>query len=143
MKTVPVIQLDLSPKEEAAFAVADNKTGELAEWDYSILKDILEELRSENLNMCDFGFSEAQLHALREPKCDFPWEKYQEEMAAMKVRTHVLIALKIPTNDAAAVKKAVARHAAQVGIKNNDKAIVAGTVLMALLGLGGGNGQTS
>ena len=41
MKSVPVIMLELSEAQRDAFAVADNKTGEIADWDYPRLRKIL------------------------------------------------------------------------------------------------------
>ena len=45
MNSVPVIILELSEAQREAFAIADNKTGEIADWDYSRLREILEKLK--------------------------------------------------------------------------------------------------
>ena len=42
IKSVPVIMLELSEAQRDVFAVADNKTGEIADWDYPGLRKILE-----------------------------------------------------------------------------------------------------
>lgn len=60
MKTVPTIVADdLTEEQVKAYRLADNKTGEIAEWDFDKLlielKDL--ELNSE-LDMADFGFLE-------------------------------------------------------------------------------------
>ena len=56
---VPVIVADdLTPEQVKAFRLADNKTGELAEWDDDLLASELEELDNLDFDMSDFGFEE-------------------------------------------------------------------------------------
>ena len=50
LQFVPVIYADLNDDEAAAYAIADNKLGELASWDDSLLKEILEDLQSKDFN---------------------------------------------------------------------------------------------
>lgn len=58
LESVPcVVADDLSPEEAKAFRLADNKTGELAEWDFSSLEAELSAL-SASFDMEAFGFSE-------------------------------------------------------------------------------------
>lgn len=55
MKQVPVIVADdLTPEQVKAFRLADNKTGELAQWDMAKLGIELEGI--EDIDMTDFGF---------------------------------------------------------------------------------------
>lgn len=59
LETVPcIIADDLTPEQVKAFRLADNKTGELAEWDFSALEIELAELSEMALDfdMSDFGF---------------------------------------------------------------------------------------
>lgn len=54
METVPcIIANDLTNEQIKAFRLADNKTAELATWDFSKLFD---EIQGINLDMADFGF---------------------------------------------------------------------------------------
>lgn len=54
METVPcIIANDLTDEQIKAFRLADNKTAELATWDFSKLFDEIQEI---NLDMTDFGF---------------------------------------------------------------------------------------
>ena len=57
LKKVPVIVADdLTEEQVKAFRLADNKTGELAEWDFEKLE---EELRAlDDIDMASFGFEE-------------------------------------------------------------------------------------
>ena len=68
LRTVPVIVADdLSEEQVKALRLADNKTGELAEWDFELLElemgDIL------NLNMEDFGFEVPEILIDGEEDC--------------------------------------------------------------------------
>lgn len=59
LETVPVIVADdLTPEQVKAFRVADNKTAELAEWDFEKLKTELAELI--DFDMQQFGFDEIE-----------------------------------------------------------------------------------
>jgi hypothetical protein len=64
MKSVPVITLPLSDQDSKRFAIAENKTGELADWDTPKLKSILDELHSEDLDLGSLGFSQRELRRL-------------------------------------------------------------------------------
>lgn len=57
LEEVPcVIADDLTPEQVKAFRLADNKVGELAEWDFDLLDLELEELENVNFDMEGFGF---------------------------------------------------------------------------------------
>lgn len=59
MAEVPcIIADDLTPEQIKAFRLADNKTGELAGWDFNLLDDQLAELGS--IDMSAFGFDAAE-----------------------------------------------------------------------------------
>lgn len=55
MNEVPVVVANnLSPEQVKAYRLADNKTGELANWDMGLLNDELDDIM--NIDMSDFGF---------------------------------------------------------------------------------------
>lgn len=55
MDKVPVVVADnLSPEQVKAYRLADNKTGELTDWDNALLSDELDDIL--NIDMSDFGF---------------------------------------------------------------------------------------
>lgn len=55
LKEVPVVVADgLTPEQVKAYRLADNKTGELAGWDFAAMEAELSEL--ESLDMSVFGF---------------------------------------------------------------------------------------
>jgi len=61
LKTVPVRFLDLDPTDAHLLALADNKLGEIAEWDEAILAGVLKEMKSQ---LPDTGFTESEYEAL-------------------------------------------------------------------------------
>jgi len=64
MDKVLVRYLDLDPAEAAALALADNKIGELADWDDEGLRAVLLELDAEDVNLDGLGFTDEELDAM-------------------------------------------------------------------------------
>jgi DNA modification methylase len=59
LEKVPVhVARDLSPEKVKAYRLADNATGDLAEWDYELLPIELEELKEVGFELGLLGFSE-------------------------------------------------------------------------------------
>ena len=55
LQKVPVhVATDLTPEQVVAYRLADNKTGELAEWDFALLEQELENI---DFDMSVFGFN--------------------------------------------------------------------------------------
>jgi ParB-like chromosome segregation protein Spo0J len=69
MTHVPVRYLDLDEKQAHALAIADNKLGELAEWDDKLLSGILAQMHDE-VDLGVLGFTDAELGALIGPTLD-------------------------------------------------------------------------
>jgi len=62
---VPVhVATDLTAEQVRAYRIADNKTGELAEWDFEILPIEIVALTGGDINLGDFGFDEKELAQL-------------------------------------------------------------------------------
>lgn len=61
---VPVRLMDLSQEEAEALALADNKAGELANWDNEQLATILADLERQEFDLEELGFSDAELEKL-------------------------------------------------------------------------------
>ena len=65
LETVPVIMADdLTDEQIKAFRLADNKTGELAEWDFARLKEELEKIQE--IDMDEFGFMTEAIQTFKE-----------------------------------------------------------------------------
>jgi len=67
---VPVRFLDLDPAQARALALADNKLGEVAEWDDGMLAEVLAELEAESVDLDGLGWSDEELAALLESPDD-------------------------------------------------------------------------
>lgn len=61
---VDIVVSDLSPEDLSAFAVTDNRTGELSEWDVAQLRDVLDELRAVGVSVEGLGWDTGELVAL-------------------------------------------------------------------------------
>lgn len=69
LSSVPcVIADDLTPEQIKAFRIADNKTAELAEWDFDALEKELAELTAFDVDMSVFGFDESIFDEMSEPQ---------------------------------------------------------------------------
>lgn len=53
-----IVADDLTPEQVKAFRLADNKTAEMAGWDFTLLQDELAELA--DFNMVDYGFTKQE-----------------------------------------------------------------------------------
>jgi len=63
--SIDVVTTDLTGAEASAYAIADNRTAELAEWDDPVLKATLEALADEDRALLDAcGYTEAELDEL-------------------------------------------------------------------------------
>ena len=71
LDTVPVVVADtLTPEQVKAYRLADNRTGELAEWDDGLLGDELQELFDADIDMEQFGFDMGFLDDEEEPEAE-------------------------------------------------------------------------
>ena len=59
LQNVPVRFLNISQTEAELFSIADNKLGEIADWDHDMLKELLNALPEHDLS--DIGFSQNEL----------------------------------------------------------------------------------
>ena len=64
MDKVSVIVVEMTDAQRRAFAIADNKTAEIADWDFPKLREVLEELRSEEIDIKNLGFSDEEIRRL-------------------------------------------------------------------------------
>jgi len=68
LEKVPVhVAKDLTPEQIKAYRIADNKTAELADWNYDLLPIELSELQGMDFDLGLLGFSEDELAKLLDP----------------------------------------------------------------------------
>lgn len=63
---VPVRFMDLEEGEALALALADNKLGELADWDDELLESVIRDLDADGVDLDDLGWSDDELAAMLE-----------------------------------------------------------------------------
>ena len=63
-ETVPVVITDISPEKAKAYRIADNKTNEYSDWDFTKLHQELGELLDQNYDLSNLGFEEAELESI-------------------------------------------------------------------------------
>ncbi|UCF00435.1 MAG: ParB N-terminal domain-containing protein [Planctomycetota bacterium] len=135
MKSVPVITLELSEAQRDAFAVADNKTGEIADWDYPKLRKILENLKCKKINLPSLGYSPGELQALLTQQKEFDWKAFEERFKTKLTSMYVLLPIKVSMETKEIFKEAIKELVDEHGIKEKDPAKAAGQVLGVLLGV--------
>jgi len=64
MTHVPAIQIQMGESQRKAFSIADNKTAEIADWDFPKLSEIMEELKLEDFDIHDLGFTDVDIRNL-------------------------------------------------------------------------------
>jgi len=136
LATVPGIQLSLTRAQREAFAVADNKTADIAVWDYDVLGEILKDLPQEEIDLTTLGFSEAELDAILKAEEDFDWDQFREDIeGSHQDATHIFLPVKVPIDMKQNVSDAIRRCAKERAITEKDNPRLAGLVLMSLLGM--------
>ena len=135
MKSVPVIMLELSEAQRDAFAIADNKTGEIAVWDYPGLRRILEKLKRKKINLPSLGYSQGELQALLRQQKEFDWKVFEERFKTKLTSMYVLLPIKVSADMKESFKEAIQELANKHEIKEKDPAKTAGQVLGLLLGV--------
>ena len=63
-KTVPVVVANITPEQAKAYRIADNKTNEYSDWDYSALNKEFTDLLDNNYELDNLGFDEHELESL-------------------------------------------------------------------------------
>ena len=71
---VPVRYMDLDPADAKLLALADNKVGELADWNDDMLSDVLNELADEGVDIEGIGFTTAELDRIMALGVEMPEE---------------------------------------------------------------------
>ena len=63
-ETIEIVRTNLNRLDATAFAIADNRTSELADWDLDGLDLTLKQLREEGIDLEDIGFAEGDVEDL-------------------------------------------------------------------------------
>ena len=109
---VPVRFLDLDPAEAAALALADNKLGELAEWDDAAVAEILDEFE---LDGTQLGWTEFELQGL----IDSPWSSDIDAIDSIEAKDSVArgrLIVSFEECDREKVREAITNAVDQMGL---------------------------
>ena len=135
LKSVPVIVLGISKIRRKAFAIADNKTAELAGWDYPKLQKVLYELKHKKTNMPSLGYSQSEIQALLTKQRQFDWKAYEEQLKTKLASRYLLLPVKVPADIKESLKEAIEKFACEHGVDEKDFAKAAGEVFSLLLAI--------
>ena len=135
MISVPAIVLEITEAQRKAFAVADNKTAELAKWDYVKLRKVLEELKRKKINLPSLGYSQAELMALLTQQKEFDWKAFEEQLKAKLAQAYVLLPIKVRMEMKETFNRTIKRCANKHGVKEKNFAKATGEVFGLLLGI--------
>jgi ParB-like chromosome segregation protein Spo0J len=102
-----VVRTDLTDAELAAYAIADNRTSELAAWDLDGLDITLKELTKSGINLDDVGFNEGDLADLLGPADWKKAEKKGEGEAGEKEYTEKIVVVVSDMTKRAAITNAI------------------------------------
>jgi hypothetical protein len=74
-KNIIAVRTELTGALRVAYAIADNRSTELAEWDRAVLKDLLQSIDTGELDMGITGFDERELEIMMTANADAPTDK--------------------------------------------------------------------
>lgn len=72
LEEIYVVQSDLKGSDATAYAIADNRTGELAEWDSNALASTLSALKQDGFDLESIGFEDIDLEQWLKPPAIIP-----------------------------------------------------------------------
>lgn len=135
LEKVPVRFMDLDPADAKLLAIADNKIGEAASWDFVKMKDVFESLGDITNDIETIGFTKQEFDAILESDFDFSFDKgafeerydnydenedsEEEEEAALRV-----LQLYLEDEDFVRVQSMLHDIAKDLGTDNNTDTIV-------------------
>lgn len=94
LKTVPVhVAADLKPAQVKALRLADNKTGELSDWDAALLKLEMLDLQGLNVDLASLGFSTIEIENLFDKPAGVPEDQLPDAPKKAITRRGDLITL--------------------------------------------------
>lgn len=138
MTSVPVIILKLTEAQKRAFAIADNKTAEIANWDLPELAQLLEELTGSDVNMGAIGFDDGVLEAILAQQQDIDWTAFDVQLQddIESASGYARLDVKVPATRKQTILDAIEAIAQQQrDVQGTDVAITTGNVLAILLGV--------
>ncbi len=78
LSKVPVRLLDIDLVDAQLLALADNKIGEIADWNDDKLSEIIHNLKEEEIDISGLGFTDEEIERLSELVPDPDWQEFDE-----------------------------------------------------------------
>ena len=69
-KTIDIVRTELSAGEVTAYAIADNRTSDVSDWDDDALARQLESLQADGLDLSEIGFTQREVDKLLNDSAD-------------------------------------------------------------------------
>lgn len=127
--SIPVIILNLTEDQCNAFSIADNKTAEIADWDFPKLHNILEELKLKDFDLTMLGYTDEELQAILADKSEFNWDDFDNELSIIEDKEYINFPVKVRLKEKEKLLNEITNYAKLNNIKENDKGILAGLVI--------------
>jgi hypothetical protein len=125
----------LTDAQKHAFSIADNKTAEIATWDFPELSNILDELTKTEINLPSLGFSQTELDRLLASSsvADFDWSDFEHDSFLPPDSDYIRLLVKVPPEIKNSMKQMIREKAKTIGCSHNDQGVLAGLVFRKLL----------
>jgi len=88
MPEVPVRFMDLDPAEAHLMALADNRVGEIADWNDDLLADVLLEMETKGADLTGIGWSDDELADIMAKSDPLPMDGSEDEMPELQAEVH-------------------------------------------------------
>ena len=105
---IAVVHIDEDGKSSDAYALADNRTGELSEWDFEQLVDVIEELKGADFPVDKLGWSSAEIENLLKADWNPPTASDTEDLPSSDdtAKAHVV---KMSNSEHEILQRAISR----------------------------------
>jgi len=88
MPEVPVRFMDLDPAEAHLMALADNRVGEIADWNDDLLADVLLEMETKGADLTGIGWSDDELAEIMAKSDPLPMDGSEDEVPELQAEVH-------------------------------------------------------
>ncbi len=115
-ESVEIVRTELEGADRVAYAIADNRSSELAEWDFEALGKTLEALQQEDWDLNDLGWADYEVQPLLAAEWAPP--AVEEDASTATQTDHKTNAITLTADQRAVVDEAVAKVRAD---QDNDE----------------------
>lgn len=117
-ETIEVVRTELESADRVAFSIADNRTSELAEWDFEALGKTLDGLRQDDWDLNELGWADHEVEPLLAAEWSPP-EIEEEEASGPEDKTSVI---RLTAEQRVVVDRAIAKVREESGAETDADA---------------------